>query len=83
MKFMSNIKTEVWVAWLGATVVAAVTMTFILLTYAYAQFETKDHAKEREADITTQLSKMDKKLNILLGLDEAGVPIRRPNSTNH
>jgi hypothetical protein len=67
MRKSTMINTESWVAWLGATVVAAVAGTFVLLTFAYAQFETKEHSKERIDTLTAQLNSMDGKLDRILG----------------
>lgn len=75
MKFMSQIKSEVWVAWLGATAVAAVTMTFVMLTFAYAQFETKERAKETRDALDRRLERMENKLDAALQQ-----PYRTPGS---
>jgi len=42
-----GVQLSVWVGWVGGVVVASVTGTFIALTFAYANFETKDRATER------------------------------------
>ena len=43
MKF----RPEQWIAWIAATATAAVTIA----AYAFATFETKEHAQETKADI--------------------------------
>jgi len=60
-----KIQAESWVSWIGATVAAAVTGMFVLLTFAYGQFETKDHAKERMETMKEQLTSIDTKIDKL------------------
>lgn len=67
---MATIKTETWVGWIGAIAVAAVAACFILLTFAYGEFETKDDANkaaaigEKRDDIMLQyLIRIDDKID--------------------
>lgn len=76
MPKVNEIKTELWVAWIGATVAAAITMTFVLLTFAYGQFETKDTANLRAAALAQRFEAVEKKIDALGGF-EPGMPIRR------
>lgn len=46
-----------WIAWLGATVVAAMTM----VAYAYSTFETKDSAREHQGTLVERLERMESK----------------------
>jgi hypothetical protein len=64
-----QVKFEVWAAWLGATAVAAVASTFILLTFAYGQFESKEHSKEKSEQVQTELAAMNVKLDRILSYD--------------
>jgi hypothetical protein len=77
-RFM-NVKAESWVAWLGATAVAAVTGTFVFMSFAYGQFETREHAKERIDLLQARLDAIDAKLDRLLGAEliaPRAVPIK-------
>ena len=74
-------RTEQWIAWIGATMVAALTMA----AFAFTTFETQDHAKESKADLnqgiieikndmavmrnesTKRLDRMESKIDVLLG----------------
>jgi hypothetical protein len=58
-----QVDQEIWVAWLGATAMAGVSMTFVLLTYAYANFETKDRAKEVRDNMDKRLERIEMKLD--------------------
>jgi hypothetical protein len=64
------IKTETWVAWLGSAAIGAAA----LVTYAYANFETKDHAKENAANIHAELHDMNAKLDVLIGWKTGRAP---------
>lgn len=63
---VGRIDRETWLAWLGATGVAAVTMTFVLVTFVYANFETKDHAKEQRDATDKRLERIEDKMDALL-----------------
>lgn len=52
MKF----STETWIGWIGAIVLA----TAGIFTYVYANFETIDHAKERQQTHEKQLDRIEK-----------------------
>lgn len=54
-------KTETWVAWIGATVAAALTMA----AFAFATFETKEHSKEVKEDIAERLTRIESKIDDL------------------
>lgn len=43
---IERLKSETWIGWLGAACVFCATAVAITITYAFGQFETKDHAKE-------------------------------------
>ncbi len=64
MKNMSA-KQEVWIGWLGAISVSAIAGTYIIITFAYAQFETKEHANERISSIDKRLERIEMKLDAL------------------
>jgi uncharacterized membrane protein len=62
-----------WIAWLGATVFAALTIT----VYAYAVFETKEESKAKQAatqaiidvhhvDVVQRMDRMENKVDQLL-----------------
>jgi uncharacterized protein Yka (UPF0111/DUF47 family) len=51
-----------WIAWLGATVMAAATM----MAYAYATFDTRDAAKDREGSVVQRLDRMEDKIDHIL-----------------
>jgi hypothetical protein len=61
------IKSEVWVGWVGAIAVAAITATFVAVTFAYANFETKEHSKERVDELAKQLDRIESKVDALSG----------------
>lgn len=61
-----EVERETWLAWLGATLIAAVSMTFVLLTFAYANFETKEHAKETRDDDAKWRGRIEDKIDALL-----------------
>lgn len=46
--------TAQWVAWLGATMVAAATLS----AFAYRNFETIEHAKETKQDLKEMLTEI-------------------------
>jgi hypothetical protein len=48
---MKNPSMVTWVRWLGATMLASLTLT----AFAYTNFETKDEAKEKKQDIVKSL----------------------------
>lgn len=54
-----EIPAEQWIGWILATATAAMTMA----AFAYATFETKDHAKEIKEDVATRLSRIENKLD--------------------
>jgi len=51
-----------WIAWLGATVAAAVTLT----GFAYQNFQTKDDARHVEETLIRRLDLMETKLDAAL-----------------
>lgn len=59
---MRNVKSEVWVGWM-VTLVAA---TFVAITFAYAQFETKEHSKEVRDGTDKRLERIENKLDALI-----------------
>lgn len=46
-----------WIAWLGATLIAAVTV----VAYAYQNFETKDEARDHTGNVMQRLDRMESK----------------------
>lgn len=56
-----KIKTETWVAWVGACVLA--TCSFVV--FAYANFETKEHAKEVRGALSEDLHRLENKIDAL------------------
>ena len=48
------IKMNQWIAWLGATIVAALTMA----SFAFTTFETKDHVQETKQDLRLEIREM-------------------------
>lgn len=50
---------EQWIAWIGATVAAAV----MLSAYAFTNFETKEESKEKRESIEKRLDRIDDKLD--------------------
>ncbi len=59
---MGNVRQEVWVGWMGALVAA----TFVVITFAYASFETKEHAKETRDALDKRLERMEDKMDAML-----------------
>lgn len=51
-----------WIAWLGATVAAAVSM----MVYAASTYETKEHSKEIRDSVERRLERMENKLDHLI-----------------
>ena len=60
-----TIKTEIWIAWFGATLIAVIGAVSIVITFAYGQFETKDHSREVKEDMVIRLSRIESKLDSL------------------
>ena len=58
---MKNPEFSVWMAWLGATLVAAVTMS----AFAFSTFETKGEAMEKKHDIVKSLDEIKTELHEL------------------
>lgn len=50
-----KIKTETWLAWIGAIVVGLLTFA----SFAFTTFETKDHAQETKGDMKEQLNRIE------------------------
>lgn len=55
-----------WIAWLGATVAAAVSM----MVYAASTYETKEHSKEVRDSLERRLDRIESKLDRLIARDE-------------
>ncbi len=55
-----------WIAWLGATVAAAVSM----MVYAASTYETKEHSKEVRDGVERRLDRIESKLDRLIARDE-------------
>jgi uncharacterized protein Yka (UPF0111/DUF47 family) len=55
-------RLDKWAAFFAATVSAALTVA----AYAYATFETKEHAVERKKDITERLDRIESKQDKLI-----------------
>lgn len=56
-------KFETWMEW----TVAAVVATAALVTFAYANFETRDHAHEQMGVVKAELQAINSKLDVLGG----------------
>lgn len=56
-----------WIAWIGATLLAALTM----VAYAYQTFDTKEAAKDREGSVVQRLDRIEGKVDSLLGRGDA------------
>lgn len=56
-------KTETWIGWLAASVATLVPAAVGATVFAYAQFETKDHADERIQGINDRLSHIETKID--------------------
>jgi len=54
-----------WIAWLGATVAAAISM----MVYIASTYETKEHQKENRDQIERRLERMENKLDRLISRD--------------
>ena len=57
-----NFQATSWIAWLGATATAAVTLT----VFAFENFETKEHAKEAQTTSQRQLDRLESKVDELI-----------------
>lgn len=62
----ADVHKETWLAWLGATAMAGITMTFILVTFVYANFETKEHAKSTSEGVEKRLERMENKIDMII-----------------
>lgn len=51
-----------WIAWLGATVAAAISM----MVYIASTYETKEHSKEIRDSVERRLERMENKLDHLI-----------------
>lgn len=51
-----------WIAWLGATVAAAMSM----MSYAQTTFQTKEHAKDKQVETDRRLERIENKIDALL-----------------
>mgnify|MGYP001499077487 CR=1 FL=1 len=51
-----------WVAWVGATVAAAVSIT----VFAFSNFETKERAVEVKSDLVQRLDRIEGKVDKIL-----------------
>ena len=67
---MPKISTETWVVWISGVLVATATAVFVLMKFAYGEFETKEHARETMAQhekldalIFNQLTEINRKID--------------------
>ena len=51
-----------WIAWIGATIVAAIIGT----SFVYANFQTKADALEQKGDIVQRLDRIESKVDAIL-----------------
>jgi hypothetical protein len=58
-----TIKTETWIGWIAGITVVLITGTFVVITFAFAQFETKEHSNERWEMVSEQLKRINDKLD--------------------
>ncbi len=65
-----SIKTETWVGWIAGFSLAMVTVVFVAITYAYANFETKEHAK----DVADRVTRLDQKFDEVFGIPKNWKP---------
>ncbi len=68
------IKKETLLAWFGASLVAAIGAVTIAITFAYAQFETKEHSKETKDTLIKQLDRMENKLDTISVIQQGRAP---------
>ena len=54
-----NFQATQWIAWLGATIVAAGTLT----AFAFQNFATKDQVREDKVDVIHRFDRVDNKLD--------------------
>jgi hypothetical protein len=59
---MKNISNETWIGWVGAFVIAVA----VTITFAYGEFETKEHAKDKSEAVVKRLDRMDDKLDQII-----------------
>ena len=57
-----NLKPKDWIAWLGATLVAAMTYT----AFAYSTFQTKDESRHVQQYFVERLNRFETKLDRVL-----------------
>jgi hypothetical protein len=59
---MDRVPITQWIAW----IIAAAVGGFSLLSFSYATFETKDHARESSDILMNRLDRMEEKLDRLI-----------------
>lgn len=59
---MKHISTEQWMTWIGATLMAAITM----VGFIYTNFESKADYKDWKDDLEKRLERIERKVDTLL-----------------
>ena len=59
---LTMLKPEMWVEWIGATVVAAA----VAVSFAFGTFQTKGEAKEAKDDVIQRLMRLESKMDVML-----------------
>ena len=62
-----EIRLETWIGWMAAGIAAGISATALIITYAFANFETKDHAHEQQLSTQSQFQDINNKLEMRLG----------------
>jgi hypothetical protein len=57
-----ELSTAQWISWMGATIVTILGFA----AFAYATFETKDHAIEVKGDTVQRLDRIESKLDFVI-----------------
>lgn len=61
-----RISFETWVGWLAGSAVVLCAGVFALMAYAFDNFETKEHAREKAQSIENRLDRIELKLDAAL-----------------
>ena len=57
-----NLEQGQWIAWIAATIAAAITLT----GFVYANFQTKSEAVEQKGDLIQRLDRIEAKVDQLI-----------------
>lgn len=61
----SGLNVFQWVEWLGATVIAAVSIGVTLVVFAFDRFETRDHAAEVKVEFKEDIKEMKEDVKLV------------------